>query len=97
MKLLIVISLSVISGCYFQASITDLNPKSESPNNKADATQTTDFVSGSDQYQTTLLNRYRILSSSGSYHRELVNKTPKGYKVYSSVQGALISSQAGVQ
>jgi len=97
---LLVSLLSITSGCFLQASISDLNPKSDridSPIFKVDASQASEFVSGSDQYQTTLVNRYKILSSSGSFNRELVNKTPKGYRIYSSVQGALISSQEGVQ
>lgn len=98
LKFYLVISLLVlISGCYLQTSITELNPKSDSSSDypiiKVDANLASEFVSGSDQYQTTLVNRYKILSSSGSFNRDLVNKTPNGYKVYSSVQGVLISKQ----
>ena len=97
---LIIVYLPITSGCYLSASISDLTPKSSdiaSPINKVNTVQASEFVSGSDKYQTTLINRYKILSSAGSFNRELVNKTPKGYKIYSSVQGALISGQESAQ
>ena len=98
-RYLLLISLAFSPGCYLNASISDLNPKNPdgSPVFKVDNPGGSEFVSGSDQYLMTQVRRYQIMSSSGSYNREIKVKTPKGYSLYSSVQGALISGQEGVR
>lgn len=87
-------SLTATSGCYINSSISSLNSNG-SPVFKVDNPGGTEFVSGSNQYEMTQIRRYQIISSSGSYSREIKAKTPKGYSLYSSVQGALISGQEG--
>lgn len=88
-------------GCYLSASIANLNQSpapgasDHPPVFKVDNPGGAEFVSGSDQYLITQVRRYQIISSSGSYNREIKVKTPKGYFLYSSVQGALISGQEG--
>lgn len=97
LRCFLIISLLVTSGCYLNASISELNPKNPdgSPIFKVDNPGGTEFVSGSDQYLMTQIRRYQIISSSGSYNREIKVNTPRGYSLYSSVQGALISGQEG--
>ncbi len=84
---------SGLSGCAFSGSITaESRDTSPSIPVKLDKAASYEFSSGSDQYQFTLLRNYKVLSSVGSYNRELVQKTPRGYRFYSSVQGILISA-----
>lgn len=82
-----------MSGCYMSGGISNLSGTIPMPSvsPKPLATVGNEFVSGSAQYENTLLRNYKIISSAGSYNRELVTKTPRGYRIYSSVQGSMIS------
>lgn len=85
-----------ISGCYLKASITDLKSK----NKKAipiDESQSSEFVSGTSQLQETPNRHYLFSASVNNFNGPLVSKTPKGYTLYSTVQGNFISSQDGVR
>lgn len=80
-----------LSGCSVVGSITeDVAPGSSVKFDKATGSE---FVSGSNQYEHTLLRDYRINSSVGGMIKEIQSTTPRGYKVYSSVQGALLYTQ----
>lgn len=81
-----------LTGCYIKGSITDLD-SSDLPSIKLGSEKGGEFVSGSDQYELTQLRRYQVMSSAGSYNKELVAVTPRGYRIYSSVQGTIISGQ----
>lgn len=71
------------------ASLVKVHP---SPiDNVFDKVVSSEFVSGSNQMQNTLINNYKVISSVGSYNKELYSKTPNGYGVFTSVQGTLIS------
>lgn len=87
-----------VSGCYLNADISSLSPTGSSesreiPNLKLDSSVASEFVSGSDQYITTPIRKFKINSSVGSFQREIKVKTPVGFTIYSSVQGAFISMQ----
>jgi hypothetical protein len=79
-----------LSACSIEASISSITDASPFELKKATGAE---FVSGSNQYDHTLLRNYKINSSAGSMTQEIQSDTPRGYKMYSSVQGALISSQ----
>jgi hypothetical protein len=49
-----------------------------------------EFVSGSQQGEKTI-NNYTVDVSAGAVFSKLESTTPNGYKVYSTVQGAMIS------
>lgn len=93
---LLLFSLSVLPGCYLNASIQDMSPTSStSPSSSLfDKVTGAEFVAGSSQYEHTLLRNYRNISSAGSISKEIQSITPRGYKAFSSVQGTLISSKA---
>lgn len=81
-----------LSACTLEASITDLNHSIFSSANSNEANGA-EFVSGSNQYEHTLLRNYKINSSAGSRTKEIQSSTPRGYKMFSTVQGELISSE----
>lgn len=95
--ILLLFLLSVLPGCYLNASIQDMKPSvSTSPSSPLfDKITGAEFVSGSSQYERTLLRNYSNISSAGSITKEIQSTTPRGYKAFSSVQGTLISSKAG--
>jgi hypothetical protein len=82
-----------ISACSIEASISNITDFSSTTLDKMNGAE---FVSGSNQYDQTLLRNYKVNSSAGSITKEIRSETPRGYKMYSSVQGALISSQEGL-
>lgn len=81
-------------GCQLNASITNL--RSVDDQNGVETLEKNgagEFVSGSGQYQTTLIREYRVLSSVGSAQGELTQTTPNGYRVYFTVQGVVVSNE----
>lgn len=87
--------VGLLSGCYMNGNIGDLNPAvTHSPStNLFDTITGAEFVSGSSQYEHTLLRNYKNISSVGSISKEIRSTTPRGYKAFSSVQGTLLSTQ----
>ncbi len=76
---------------------TPVDPSDPQPNlNSASKVSTSDFVSGSFSLQTTASKNYKVMSSSGMYKTDLITKTQKGYTIYSTSLGTLISTQGGV-
>lgn len=51
------------------------------------------FTPGSHQYKETPLRRYKVMATAGSFQTDLKSKTPRNYEFYSSVQGAIVSSE----
>ena len=55
-----------------------------------------DFVSGNLSLQSTSLKNYKVVATNNSYTtNSIINKTPKGYTIYSTSLGTLISTQRG--
>lgn len=51
-----------------------------------------EFVSSSMQYKNSLTRNYKVQQATGSFNSKMQqSSTPRGYKLYYSVQGALIS------
>jgi len=82
-----------VAGCSANGEITveDLNGSVPNPIATSEKASGAEFVSGTDQYENSQLRNYKVVSSVGSYYGALGVKTARGYKVYSSVQGAMIS------
>lgn len=94
-----ILLLGISIGCH-KSSFKRYDNSSTSPISTAPSTppsskpyqiNESEFVSGSSPYEKTPLRKYKILSSAGNFQRELVSKTPRGYTLYSSVQGEMIS------
>jgi hypothetical protein len=79
-----------LSACSMSGSITSLDPTATST--RLDKASGGDFISGSGKTQLSLVRRYGIQASSGSWNGSIQNTTPRGYKVYSSIEGTMISS-----
>jgi hypothetical protein len=88
MKKLMLLALMVMaSGCSLEASLEDLNAviSAKAPS------KATGLVSGSTQDGSTA-SGYKVQSSVGNYLSEIEQTTDTGkYKVYSSIQGAIVS------
>ena len=89
-RVLILTSAIGLSACSIEASISSITDFTETALDKPNGAE---FVSGSNQFDHTLVRNYKINSSAGSITKEIKSETPRGYKMYSSVQGALISSE----
>lgn len=91
-RIFVLLILAVgLSSCSVVGNITDeMAPGSTVKFDKAIGSE---FVSGANQYEHTLLRDYKINSSVGGMIKEIQSTTPRGYKVYSSVQGALLFTQ----
>jgi hypothetical protein len=50
-----------------------------------------EFVSSSAQYENTLLNNYHVQQSVGDFLPTLEQTSANGYKLYSTVQGQMLS------
>ena len=86
-KLMLLAVMALASGCSLEASLEDL---SEVISAKAPS-KATGLVSGSTQDGSTA-SGYKIQSSVGNYLSEIEQTTDTGkYKVYSSIQGAIVS------
>lgn len=76
------------------ASITDLNPSApiqeELPVFKNNITGG-EFVSGAGNYEFTQIRRYKVKATVGSYQSKVYQVTPKGYRLYNTLQGSLLS------
>ncbi|WP_413586389.1 hypothetical protein [Bdellovibrio sp. HCB274] len=87
-KLMLLAALTLLaSGCSLEASLEDLNAiiTMKAPS------KATGLVSGSTQDGSTV-SGYKVQSSVGNYLSQIEQTTNTGkYKVYSSVQGAIVS------
>ncbi len=94
MKKLILLSIVVLAtGCSMEASLQQLSEVS--PIKFQDPAKTTGLVSGSTQTGTATGNgvTYHVQSTVGNYMSGIEQGTSDGsYKVYSSVQGAIVSN-----
>lgn len=92
LRIVFVLSAILNLGCQMDASIVNLNASLPLPSFPAKATG---IVSGSNQtgYVGSAVNpEYRVQSTLGSYISTLEQETVGGeYKVFSSVQGAIIA------
>jgi len=50
-----------------------------------------EFVSSSAQYENSLLNNYHVQQSVGDFLPAVEQTSPLGYKLYSTVQGEMLS------
>lgn len=88
------ISLTLTS-CFMNAAITDLNPAPPSQEdipvfkNKIAGGE---FVSGAGSYEFTQIRRYKVKATVGSYASQVYQVTPKGYRIYNTIQGSLLST-----
>lgn len=77
------------------ANITDLNPVPEavedSPIFKNKITGG-EFVSGAGNYEFTQIRRYKVKATVGSYQSKVYQTTPRGYRLYNTIQGSLLST-----
>ncbi len=54
-----------------------------------------EFVSSSDQYKSSLTRNYKVQQATGSFASQMKQtSSPRGYKIYYSVQGAVISDES---
>ncbi|WII73180.1 hypothetical protein QJS83_04745 [Bdellovibrio sp. 22V] len=94
MKKLILLSLVVLAtGCSMEASLQNLSELS--PIKFQDPAKTTGLVSGSTQTGTATGGgvTYHVQSTVGNYMSGIEQTTSDNtYKVYSSVQGAIVSN-----
>ncbi len=83
-----------LSGCYMSGGIGALDPASgTAPSISKPLSRSADFVSGSGEYETTFLKKYKILSAAGGYNSQVVTKTTRVYKIYTSVIGSMLSKE----
>jgi hypothetical protein len=83
-----------LSGCYMSGGISAIDPGSSNlPGLEKPLLTGGDFVAGSGQYELTPVRKYKILSAAGGYQPKVVTKTARGYKVYSSIMGNMISEE----
>ncbi len=95
MKILIILSatLMFVTGCSMEASLHQLT--SETPIKFQDPAKATGLVSGSTQTGTASGGgvTYHVQSTVGNYMSGIEQTTTDNtYKVYSSVQGAIVSN-----
>lgn len=93
--LLVIVSSFLLTSCFMSASITDLNPQASENINVVmkNKIRGGEFVAGSGEYEFTQLRRYKIKSAAGMYYSKVVQKTPRGYKIYNSLQGNLLNHE----
>ncbi|WP_374075326.1 hypothetical protein [Bdellovibrio bacteriovorus] len=96
MKKLILLSLLVVAtGCSMEASLEQLAELAPAPIKFQDPAKTTGLVSGSTQTGTATGGgvTYHVQSTVGNYMSGIEQTTSDNtYKVYSSVQGAIVSN-----
>lgn len=96
MKKLILLSLLVVAtGCSMEASLEQLAELAPEPIKFQDPAKTTGLVSGSTQTGTATGGgvTYHVQSTVGNYMSGIEQTTSDNtYKVYSSVQGAIVSN-----
>ena len=91
MSLFIVISSAgLLSACSVSGSITEVGTTAASVISQTGGGE---LVSGSNQNAKTTSGLYKVQSSTGQKLAPLKLTTASGYKVYQSVQGALVSTQ----
>lgn len=89
--LFFVLMVTVSSGCSLDASLEQLNSIKEVFNHKS-----SEVINTSSQKVITPGGK-TVSASLGNSYKNLVGETPRGYKVYSTVQGQIISVQGEVQ
>lgn len=66
----------------------------ELPSSLTKAATGSEFVSSSSQYETSLTRNYKVQQATGSFTSKMSQtSSPSGYKVYYSVQGAVLSDE----
>lgn len=78
------------------ASITDLSPSLPTQDNLPvfkNKIAGGEFVSGAGNYEFTQVRRYKVKATVGSYQSKVYQTTPRGYRLYNTIQGSLLSSQ----
>ncbi len=87
-RILLLISLSFLSGCYFRATIT--NPEVASTLNTS-LSENHGYVANAKTSSSTVRG-YKKSSSIGYFQGEtLKNSKTKSYKLYSTIEGQIIS------
>lgn len=51
-----------------------------------------EFVSGAGNYELTQIRRYKVKATVGSYQSKVYQTTPRGYRLYNTIQGSLLST-----
>ncbi|WP_413612352.1 hypothetical protein [Bdellovibrio sp. HCB-110] len=93
-KLILLLLLAILTGCSLEASLEQLAGEA-APIKLQDPAKTTGLVSGSTQTGTATGGgvTYHVQSTVGNYLSEMEQTTTdNSYKVYSSVQGAIVSN-----
>lgn len=86
----------LLSGCYANSSLTQLTAKKSDDVVTAPVAQShSGFISGSSTAHQITSGGYTNFGSIGSFTSEVVSKTARGYQVYSSVGGEIISKSVG--
>jgi hypothetical protein len=91
LKLMVTLAgIAFLSACSEGGMLNLKNPGSFSQK----ASPGSEFVSSSSQYQTTIPGNYKVQQSTGTFNSKVSQtSSPSGYKVYYSVQGAIISEE----
>lgn len=87
-KLLLLLFAPLFTGCYMKGNIQDLDVTRKTIL-KSNAVE---FNAGAKNIQLTNGN-YQVSHAVGNPIQQIQSKTPGGYQVYVSVQGALFSEQ----
>lgn len=98
MKKYILAALALsLTGCSLDASLDMINKVVDTP--ILQKSQGAEFVSGSTQYVKTSgsagAGRYEVQASVGNWHGDTMVTTTRGYTVFTSVQGQMISEEEG--
>lgn len=51
-----------------------------------------EFISGAGNYEFTQIRRYKVKATVGSYQSKVYQTTPRGYRLYNTIQGSLLST-----
>lgn len=51
-----------------------------------------EFISGAGNYEFTQIRRYKVKATVGSYQSKVFQTTPRGYRLYNTIQGSLLST-----
>lgn len=88
----IVLGLS-LSGCYFNSTLSSLNPALPIPTTQASKLVSVESVSGSTGYIITPVSGYKVKQSVGLLLNKKVAVTPNGYKIYLHASGRITSEE----
>lgn len=93
-KLLLIPSLFLVSGCFFHSTISSIGPV-PSPEAIQELTKLSsiELTSGSSGYTRTPVSGYLVKQSAGLIINRQYANTPNGYKVYLNSTGRLTSEE----